>query len=131
MKSCYGKSAPAKTILRGELFHVGSLHALVSDMRMTLMIACFVVAIGCRTTEVPEQQVSDAEITARLKAQLVENVGAATVTNISVNATNGVVTLAGTVHNPAEESKVVAIARATPKVARVNDNLQVMPVSSP
>lgn len=95
------------------------------------MIALFVVSIGCRTNEVPEQQVNDAEITARLKAKLVQNLGAGTVTNISVNATNGVVTLAGTVHNPAEETKVVEIARATPKVARVNDNLQVMPVSSP
>jgi osmotically-inducible protein OsmY len=95
------------------------------------MLLCFAAMIGCRTNEVPEQQVNDAEITARLKAKLAQDLGAATVTNISVNATNGVVTLAGTVHNPAEESKVVSIARATPKVAKVNDNLQVMPAATP
>lgn len=95
-------------------------------MRTTLLFACLVLAIGCRTNEVPEQQARDVEITARLKTKLAEDLGPATVTNISVNATNGVVTLAGTVHNPSEESKAVSIARATPKVVRVNDNLQVV-----
>ena len=61
-----------------------------------------------------------------MKTKLAEDLGAATVTNISVNATNGVVTLAGTVHNSTEDSKAVAIARATPKVVRVYDNLQVI-----
>lgn len=95
-------------------------------MRTTLLLACAAFAIGCRTNEVPEQQAKDVEITARLKTKLAEDLGAATVTNISVNATNGVVTLAGTVHNSSEESKAVFIARATPKVVRVNDNLQVV-----
>jgi len=94
-------------------------------MRTVFIVAVLAMTIGCRTNEVPEQQVADAEITARVKAKLAEDLGATTVTNISVNATNGVVTLAGTVHGSAEESKAVAIAQAIPKVVRVNDNLQV------
>lgn len=99
-------------------------------MRVTLGILLLAATIGCRTNEVPEQQVNDAEITARVKAKLAEDVGAATVTNISVNATNGVVTLAGTVHSQGEESRAVSIARAIPKVAKVNDNLQIMKTAS-
>jgi len=81
--------------------------------------------IGCRTNETPEQQVNDAEITANVKAKLAEGLGASTVTNISVSVTNGVVTLAGTAHSPAEQSKAVEIAQGVPKVVRVNNNLQV------
>jgi osmotically-inducible protein OsmY len=46
------------------------------------------------------------------------------VTNISVNVTNGVVSLSGTVHNAEEKSKAVSIAQGVPKVVSVNDNLQ-------
>jgi osmotically-inducible protein OsmY len=53
--------------------------------------------------------------------------GPSTVTNISVNVTNGVVTLAGAAHNSAEKAKAVAIAQAVPNVVRVNDNLQITP----
>jgi osmotically-inducible protein OsmY len=94
-------------------------------MRLFLGIVILLAAVGCRTNESPEAQVSDAQIMASVKAKLVEGVGAATVTNISVNVTKGVVTLAGTVHTPDEKSKAVSIAQAVPKVASVNDNLQV------
>ena len=94
-------------------------------MRAIVLFTILAFSVGCRTNEVPEQQASDAEITVQLKAKLAKDLGAATVTNISVNATKGVVTLAGTVHNSTEESRAVAIARSTPKVSRVNDDLQV------
>jgi osmotically-inducible protein OsmY len=90
------------------------------------MVVWLIVAVGCRTNEIPEQQVKDAEITASAKVKLASELGASTVTNISVNATNGVVTLAGTVHNSTEKSKAVAIVQSVAKVVRVNDNLQVM-----
>lgn len=48
-------------------------------------------------------------------------------TNISVNVTKGVVTLAGAVHTNEEKSKAVTIAQAVPKVTQVNDNLQISP----
>jgi osmotically-inducible protein OsmY len=47
------------------------------------------------------------------------------VTNISVNSTNGVVTLSGQVDSTAVKDKAEAIAKATPKVIRVVDSLQV------
>jgi hyperosmotically inducible protein len=95
-------------------------------MRTLLLIACLALTAGCRTNEAPEQQVTDAGITARVKTKLAEDLGAATVTNISVNATNGIVTLAGTVHSSAEKAKAVTVAHTIPKVVRVEDNLQVM-----
>jgi len=95
-----------------------------SDMRLLLPIFLLVV-VGCRTNETPENQVNDVRIQATVKTKLVEGIGAASVTNISVNVTNGVVTLAGTVHNSDERSKAVTIAQAVPKVVQVNDNLQV------
>lgn len=70
------------------------------------------------------------KITATVKSKLAEELGTSTVTNISVNVTNGVVTLAGTVHDSAEKSKAVAIAQGVPKVVRVNDNLQIPPTPS-
>ena len=93
-------------------------------MRLLLAIV-LLTAIGCRTNETPENQVNDVRIQASVKTKLAEGIGAASVTNISVNVTNGVVTLAGTVHNPDEKAKAVTIAQAVPKVVQVNDNLQV------
>ena len=96
------------------------------SMKYVMGIALLVILLaGCRTNETPEQQVNDAEITANLKAKLASDLGVASITNISVNSTQGIVTLAGTVHSAAEKSKAVAIAQSIPKVVRVNDNLQI------
>jgi osmotically-inducible protein OsmY len=93
---------------------------------MKILLALLMLgAVACRTNETPESQVNDAEILASVKAKLAEGIGATSVTNISVNVTNGVVSLSGTVHNAEEKSKAVSIAQAVPKVASVNDNLQV------
>jgi hyperosmotically inducible protein len=92
-------------------------------MRILLTIALLTIA-GCRTNETPERQVKDAEITASVKTKLAGELGASTVTNISVNVTNGVVTLSGTVHDQTEKSKAVAVAQAVRSVTGVNDNLQ-------
>jgi hypothetical protein len=82
---------------------------------------------GCRTNESPEAQVDDFQITAQVKAKLASDIGVSSVTNISVNSTNSVVTLAGQVDSADIKSKAVSIARAVPKVTRVVDNLQVTP----
>ncbi len=95
-------------------------------MRVLVLIA-LLAAVGCRTNETPETQLNDAQIMGAVKTKLVEGIGAATVTNISVNVTNGVVSLAGAVHTPEEKSKAVSIAQAVPKVKQVNDNLQISP----
>lgn len=94
--------------------------------RFALALLLLSVA-GCRTNETPESQVNDAEILASVKTKLAEGIGAATVANISVNVTNGVVSLSGAVHNADEKSKAVSIAQGVPKVVSVNDNLQISP----
>jgi hyperosmotically inducible periplasmic protein len=92
--------------------------------KMILVFLCAFV-LGCRTNESPEGQVNDLEITAQVKTKLASDVGPSSVTNISVNSTNGVVTLSGQVDSEDIRSKADAVARAVPKVVRVVDNLQI------
>jgi len=92
-----------------------------------LIVLVLLATVACRTNETPESQVKDAEILASVKAKLAEGLGATTVTNISVNVTNGVVTLSGTAHTAEEKSRAISIAQAVPKVLSVNDSLQIAP----
>lgn len=69
---------------------------------------------------------NDLEITTQLKSKLAADVGLSTMTNISVNSTNGVVTLAGSVDTADAKAKAEAVARSVPKVVRVVNNLQVV-----
>jgi osmotically-inducible protein OsmY len=80
---------------------------------------------ACRTNESPEMQVNDLEIVANVKSKLAADVSAGTLTNVSVDSTNGVVTLAGQVDSAGAKAKAETIAKAVPKVTRVIDNLQV------
>jgi osmotically-inducible protein OsmY len=81
--------------------------------------------MGCRTNESPEAQVNDLEITAQVKSKLASEIGPTTVTNVSVNSTNGVVTLAGQVNSGDLKSRASMIAKSVPKVTQVVNNLQV------
>jgi len=94
-------------------------------MRILLPLALLVCLAGCRTNESPEAQVNDLKIAAQIKSKLASDVDAATVTNVSVNSTNGVVTLSGQVDSAALETKAVAVAKSVPNVTRVVDALQV------
>jgi hyperosmotically inducible protein len=69
--------------------------------------------------------VDDLKITAQVKSKLASDVGISSVSNISVNSTNGVVTLAGQVDSEVTKAKAETIAKSVPKVVRVVDNLQV------
>jgi hypothetical protein len=89
-----------------------------------LIIVCAVL-FGCRTNESPESQVDDLQITAEVKSKLASDVGLSSISNISVNSTNGVVTLSGQVDSAETKSKAEAIAKSIRKVVRVVDNLQV------
>lgn len=91
-----------------------------------LAIACS-LAPACRTNESPERQVDDLQIVAQVKSKLAADVSAGTLTNVSVDSTNGIVTLAGQVDSSGAKAKADAIAKASPKVVRVIDNLQVAP----
>jgi osmotically-inducible protein OsmY len=101
----------------------------ISPAFLTLVVCACLVGLACRTNESPEAQVDDLQITAQLKAKLASDVGPSSVTNISVNSTNGVVTLSGQVDSTAVKDKAVTIAKAIPKVVRVVDSLQVTPKS--
>jgi hyperosmotically inducible protein len=96
-------------------------------MRVITILMLCTFLWGCRTNESPEAQVDDMQITAQVKSKLAEQVDVTSVTNISVNSTNGVVTLSGQVDTADAKSKAEEITRAVPKVTRVVDNLQVTP----
>jgi len=90
----------------------------------TLTLICL-SGIACRTNESPEGQVDDLQITTQLKSRLASDIGASSVTNISVNSTNGIVTMSGQVDSADARAKAETIAKGVPKVVRVVDNLQV------
>ena len=96
-------------------------------MKKLLLLATCAFLLGCRTNESPEAQINDLEITTQLKSKLASDIGVSSVTNISVNSTNGVVTLSGQVDSNEIRSKAEATAKAVPKVVRVVDNLQIAP----
>jgi osmotically-inducible protein OsmY len=89
------------------------------------LIAMLMVAGACRTTESPRRQVDDVGITTRVKAKLATDLNLSTATNIDVNTTNGVVTLAGQVESESVRDHAVEVARSIDGVVKVNDNLQV------
>ena len=84
-----------------------------------------VCLIGCRTNETPEAQVKDLQIVTQVKAKLISDIGPSTVANITVDSTNGVVTLAGQVDSSDVKAKAETVAKAIPKVVRVVNNLQI------
>ena len=85
---------------------------------------------ACRPNQTVERQTDDASIKAAIKTKLAADVNLSTLTNVSVDVTNGIVTLAGTVHNAQEKTAIVSIANSQKGVVSVNDNLQV-PLSAP
>lgn len=95
-------------------------------MRLLLLLPLLALLVGCRTNESPEGQVNDLEITTQVKSKLAADVGLSSVTNVSVNSTNGVVTLSGQVDSEAAKAKAETLAGAVPKVVRVVNNLQVV-----
>jgi osmotically-inducible protein OsmY len=92
---------------------------------LLILTAALGFSAGCRTTQSPRHQVDDAAITARVKAKLATDLNLATATNIDVNTTNGVVTLAGQVEDDGVRQQAVAITTGIEGVAGINDNLQV------
>ena len=94
-------------------------------MRAVPFLLLWALLSGCRTNESPEKQVDDLQITASVKSKLASDLGLSTVPNISVNSTNGVVTLSGQVDSTTSKSKAETIARGVPKVKGVVDNLQI------
>ena len=92
----------------------------------------FVLALpACRPSQTVERQTNDAAIEAKIKSKLATEVGAATITSVEVNVTNGVVTLAGPVSTPEERQRIEAVASGTEGVTSVTNNIQVSEAGVP
>jgi osmotically-inducible protein OsmY len=85
---------------------------------------------ACSTTQPVETQVDDAGIHAAVKAKLTAD-RFPNITNIDVNVTNGVVTLAGEVPNAQVKADAEAAVREVNGVKGVNNNLQVKSPPTP
>jgi BON domain len=122
--------APGEGKLRSEAI-MPKRSARPTSLLIVLLLAAFAaITAGCNTSEPPNQQVKDLQITAQVKTKLVSDVRASSLTNIDVNTTNGVVTLAGQVENSDVKHSADTVAGAVPGVVRVNNNLQVAPANS-
>jgi BON domain-containing protein len=115
-----GATGPAFALARNVLVSPPGCHETLPPIILALLL------FGCRTNESPEDQLNDLEITTQLKSKLASDIGVSSVTNISVNSTNGVVTLSGQVDSETAKSKAAALAMAAPKVVRVLNNLQIV-----
>jgi osmotically-inducible protein OsmY len=98
---------------------------------IALLMLLWAVFCGCRTNQSPERQVDDLQITAQVKSKLATDIGVSSITNISLNSTNGVVTLSGQVNSPEVKAKAEASAQSVANVVRVVDALQVTPKTTP
>jgi hypothetical protein len=92
---------------------------------LIVSIVAGVWAAACNTTESPNRQVSETQITAEIKAKLASDVALSSLTNVDVNTTNGIVTLAGQVESADAKQRVAAAASSVTGVVLVNNNLQV------
>jgi hyperosmotically inducible protein len=102
---------------------------MVRALMFFLSALLLAASLACRTNETPEAQVKDARIAATVKAKLASDLKPQTLTNVAVNATNGVVTLSGLVSSAEEKRRAEEIARSVEGVVRVNNDLQVQPSS--
>jgi osmotically-inducible protein OsmY len=91
-----------------------------------ILVAAITLAAACRPNESLEGQARDAKIATQIKSKLASEVGASTITSVSVNVTNGVVTLAGPVHSAEESSKIETVARGVAGVTDVKNALQIL-----
>ena len=99
-----------------------------SSPRFAAAIVAVFLLVGlaaCKTTSSPHRQVDDAAIKASVKAKLAADVRLSTLTNVEVNSTDGVVTLAGKVRSADERRMAGEVARSVDGVVRVDNNLQV------
>jgi hypothetical protein len=87
-------------------------------------------AAGCRPNQTVERQTDDAGIKTSIKAKLAADVRFSTLTAVSVDVTNGIVTLAGPVHSAEEKQKIEETVRGIKGVVNVTNNLQIEPGST-
>jgi hyperosmotically inducible protein len=102
------------------------MRKFVQAASFTLGLAALVGGpIACKSTQSASAQADDVGIKTSVKAKLAEDVRFSTLTNIEVNSTNGIVTLAGQVHNIDEKRAAERVAASVSGVKKVNNELQV------
>jgi len=89
------------------------------------------VSSSCRPNQTLERQTDDAGIKTSVKAKLASDVRFSTLTAVSVDVTNGVVTLAGPVHSEEEKAKIEETVRTVKGVVNVMNNLQIQVEPAP
>src|SRR6266700_1764994 len=93
-----------------------SLRIIHSILLSMTLVSIILFAVGCNMNQSPNRQVSDAQITTQVKAKLASDVRASSVTNIQVNTTNGIVTLAGQVESAEVKHSAETVTAAVPGV---------------
>jgi osmotically-inducible protein OsmY len=95
-----------------------------------VLLLGFAVLVGLSVPSYAAQSVGgvmdDTLITATVKTELAKDVRLGTLTGIEVNTTQGVVTLAGKVHNSEEKALVEQNVRSVKGVVKVNNELQIV-----
>ncbi len=84
----------------------------------------FLAGIACTTTQTPGEQIDDASIHASIEAKLTAD-RFSNITNVDINVTNGIVTLAGEVPNAKVKADAEEEAKSVKGVHRVINNLQI------
>ena len=90
-------------------------------------LCLLLTSAACRPNQTVERQTDDAGIKTSIKAKLAADVRFSTLTAVSVDVTNGLVTLAGPVHSEDEKAKIEETVRMVKGVVNVTNNLQVEP----
>ncbi|MEO6325423.1 MAG: BON domain-containing protein [Thermoanaerobaculia bacterium] len=89
------------------------------------ILAIAPASVSCKSSQSLGAQVDDAGIKAKVKTALAKDVRLSTLTNVEVNSTNGIVSLAGQVPNSDDRRLAEQVAGRVSGVVSVNNNLQV------
>jgi len=96
-------------------------------MSIVLLIGFAVgLSVASYAAESVGNVVDDTILTTTVKAELAKDVGLGTLTDIEVSSTQGVLTLAGKVHNSEEKAMIEQKVRDVNGVVKVNNELQIV-----
>jgi len=108
---------------------VKGIHMNKTLMSIVLLLS-FAVLMGLSVASYAAESVGnvvdDTIITSTVKAELAKDVRLGTLTDIEVSTTQGVVTLAGKVHNSEEKAMVEQKVRGVNGVVKVNNELHIV-----
>ena len=100
-----------------------TLMSIVLFLSFALLVG---LSVASYAAESVGNVVDDTILTSTVKAELATDVRLGTLTDIEVSTTQGVVTLAGKVHNGEEKSMVEQKVRGVNGVVKVNNELHIV-----